>query len=184
MNSILIVNKYFENLVFTRLDKKSTGDQDFFIYAAAIAGRFEDGTDRYVLLMVPSHLAVLARGKIHDLSWDNLQTRRIVLSQGKNLPKQSWKPSRDLPDVVLEVVQREETNSMYRARDFQNFPFDVLLLHNPIKKTKYQYRDRVTLSSCLESFSSSIVYRGFDFPQANRNEFSEESSYEIIPEAH
>ena len=172
------VNRYFSDLVFTRVEKKSTGDQEFFVYVAALAGRFEDGRSRYVLLMVPSHLAILAKGKISDLSWDNLQTRRLSLPY--RLPKQSWIPPRNLPDVLLEVNERKTEYSMYRAREFATFPFDVLLLHNPMKRTKYQFNNRLMLSACLDTFSCSIVYRGWGLGNPLD---SPDGSFEVIPQA-
>jgi len=176
-NGYSLINEYFSNLIFTRVEKKLAGNQEFFVYAASLTGRFEDGRSRYILLMVPSHLAILAKAKISDLSWDNLQTRRLPLPY--KLPQQSWVPPRDLPDILLEVNERKTKYSMYRVREFDRFPFDVLLLHSPSKRTKYQFHNKLMLSACLDTFSCSIVYKGWGLG----NSSDPDGSFEVIPQA-
>ena len=152
-----VINKYFNQLVFTRLEEKRTpSGQTFFIYGAGIEGMFEDGKSRYVLLMVPTHLSIKAQARINELPWDNLQTRRLHYSY--RLKKQPWKPSRDLQDVPLHVTKREQRHSIYKCP--QAFPFEVLLLHDPRKKSKYQFHNKIRLSAALETFASSIKYTG------------------------
>lgn len=176
-----LINKYFTGLTFTRIDEKGTPDGTHFaVYGAGIAGMFGDGNALYVLLFVPAHLAVQTKGSISELPWENLQTRR--LKYGYPLRKQSWKPPRNLPDPIFQVTERTAGYTSYHGP--QGFPFEVILLHDPRKKTKYQYYNKITLSSALETFSSSFTYRGQVSPMeytsgaVTQNDFDD--SFELI----
>ena len=152
-----IVNKYFDTLVFTKLEEKQTPEgNSFFLYGAKTQGMYSDGLINYVLLFVPSHLSIKTKAKITELPWESLQTRRI--SKNYKILKQSWKPEKDNEDVLLSVVSREKRYSVYRGSS--NFPFEILLLHNPKKKTVYQFNNRIALSSALRTFSSTLKYTG------------------------
>ncbi len=152
-----ILNKYFEQLLFTKVDEKQmpTG-QRFTVFGAGIKGMFGDGNNRYVLLFVPEHLAVQKQARIYELPWENLQTRSLRYSY--RLKKQKWDPPRNLQDVELRVADRTKTHSVYLGPEW--FQFEVLLLHNPRKKTQYQYRNKMRISSALETFSSVFNYTG------------------------
>lgn len=148
-----IINSYFKSLIFSQVEEK----QGYTIYGASIAGSLGGGTVRYILLFVPSHLAVKKKAKIYDLPWKNLQTRELQYSY--RLPKQAWNPERELPDPVFNIVKRDKKSSQYSQVEGY-FPFEVLLLHNPKKKTVYQYRNKITLSAILRTFSSVFNYVG------------------------
>lgn len=164
-----VINKYFESLVFTKLEeKRSEEGQAFFLYGAKVHGRFEDGTSRYVFLLVPSHLSIKSKAKIHELPWENLQTRRLKVDY--KLITQSWRPERGIEDVLLYVQRREKRYSVYAGSP--SFPFEILLIHDPKKKTVYQFFNKMALSSVLDTFSSSIKYTGqipsMNFTQQNQ----------------
>ena len=158
-----ILNKYFDQLLFTRVDEKQTPTgQCFVVYGAGIKGMFGDGNGRYVLLFVPAHLAVQSQARIYELPWENLQTRNLHYSY--RLKKQKWDPPRNLPDVELRVAGRTESHSVYRGPNW--FQFEILLLHNPRKKTRYQYYKKMRVSSALETFSSVFNNTGEVSPMA------------------
>jgi len=152
-----IINKYFEGLIFTRIDEKqlATGER-FAVYGAGISGMLGGGNQRYVLLFVPAHLAIKSKCRIYELPWQNLQTR--CLKYGYKLHQQTWKPNRNLIDPILYVFKREKTHSTYLGP--QDFPFEVLLLHDNRKKTNFQYGNRINLSATFETFSSVFNYKG------------------------
>ena len=151
-----VINSYFKGLTFTRVDEKQTDGQNFTVYGAGVTGLYGDGYSRYVLLFVPSHLAIKTRAKIFELPWETLQTRSLKYSY--KLRQQPWGPPRGLIDPVLQIYKREKTHSTYYGP--QTFPFEILLLHDPRKKTLIQYYDKMRVSSALETFSSVFVYRG------------------------
>ena len=154
-----ILNKYLETLQFTRVDEK----EGYAIYGAGIAGMFGAGKQRYILLFVASHLVLPHHAKASQLPWQNLQTRNLQYSY--NLKKQSWNPPQNLPNPFFRVVERKDKFSVYSSPP--NFPFEVLLMHDPKKKTKYQYHSNLSLYGVLESFSSVFNYIGDSPPQQN-----------------
>nr|QBK86539.1 MAG: uncharacterized protein LCMAC102_03340 [Marseillevirus LCMAC102] len=146
-----IFNKYFENLVFTRVEEK----EGFVIYGAGIAAMFGAGVQRYILLFIPSRLAFKNQAKISELSWQNLQTRSLTYSY--KLKAQPWNIDRDGPDILLNVIDRTKNYSAYKGNDF---PFEILLLHDPKKKTPYQHYSKITLSAAVETFNAVFNYIG------------------------
>ncbi len=170
-----IVNKYFDKLIFTRVDEKETMGQRFTVYGAGIKGRFENGNARYVLLFVPAHLAIKTNANIQELPWENLQTR--VLYHSYRLKKQQWNPSRDLQDITLQVAKREKAYSTYHS---QEFPFEILMLHDSRKKTVYQFHNKIRISAALESFSSIFNYTGRTQPMQYTSDVEFDDSFELI----
>ena len=67
----------------------------------------------------------------------------------------AWRYPRDLPDPLLRNIAREESHSVYipQSDDPRIANIEVLMIHDPRKKTKYQYHTNILLSACLESFS-------------------------------
>jgi hypothetical protein len=153
-----LLNSYFSNLVFSRIEEK----EGFVMYGACIATGLGGGKRRYILLFVPNYLAVKNKSRIGNLKWQNLQSREITHSY--DLPMQQWSIKRDAKDILLEVEKREKDSSSYKvSTDNQidiDFPFEILLLHDPKKKTKFQYRNRLTLTGAIELFNCVFNYTG------------------------
>jgi len=153
--SMELINEYFRSLIFTKVDEKqATNGRSYAIYGAGISGMFGDGSANYILLFVPSELATKRQGRIKELRWENLQTRK--LQHRYNLKKQSWRPSRNLHDPLLSVQKRETNISVYTGP----IPFEILLIHDPKRKTIYQFSNHINLSSALETFSAVLNYTG------------------------
>lgn len=167
---------YFKNLTFTRIDEK----QGYALYAAMIDSLLQNGSQRYVILFVPAHLAIKTHAKIHELPWQNLQTRTLVNSY--RLRKQAWQSKRGLPDFEFEAISRDKNYTVYRGPS--NFPFEVLMIHNPKKKTTYQYNNRMMLSSMLENFNSIFNYIGhtspMDYTSHHSDNFDLNDSFELL----
>ena len=146
-----IFNACFKNLVFTRVDEK----QGYVIYGASIATGLAGGHKQYVLLFVPSHLTFKTQARIHELPWQNLQTRNLIYSY--RLKEQSWVLPRNIPNILLEIRSRNKQYSTYSA---VGFPFEILLLHKPKKKTIYQYHNKIMLAAVISTFSAVFNYIG------------------------
>jgi hypothetical protein len=168
-----LLSKYLETLQFTRVEDK----QGYAIYGAGIAGMFGAGKQRYILLFVPSHLATTNQARASELPWQNLQTRNLHYSY--RLKKQSWNPPQELPNPQFRVMERKDKNSTYLGPP--DFPFEVLLLHDPKKKTKYQYNNNLSLYGVLESFNSVFNYIGEPLTRQN---YQSTSDYHGNPNYH
>lgn len=163
-----VLNSYFANLVFQKVDEK----ENYAVYACGIEGTLIEG-QRYVILFVPSHLAFHAKAKIHELPWVNLQTR--TLKNSYKLQRKRWQIGRDIVDFPLTIVSRERRFSVFRGPE--GFEFEILLLHDPRKKTMYQYYNTVMLSSALDSFASIFNYKGKSHPI---NNMADDDSFDLL----
>ena len=164
MNNIDLINSYFPNIIFTKVQQK----EQYIIYAASIAASLGDGSKHYVLVFVPVHLAIKNKAKIEDLTWVNIQTRTI--KNGYKLPQQKW----DLPfnnsDLFFNVIDRMDTYSKYISQDGN---FELLLINDPKKKTKYQYYNKMSLSGALSTFSCVLNYLGNSMKEESRMLYSQ-----------
>jgi hypothetical protein len=142
-----IINAYFGDLLFIKVEKK----ENFTIYAAAITSSYGDGKKQYALAFVLSHLAILDKGYLRDLHWQNLQTR--TLTNGYKLPSQRWIIARHLPTPMFDIIERNEAKSKYKC---ESEPLEMILLHDPKKKTPYQYHNRMNLMAALVTFKCVI----------------------------
>ena len=155
-----LINDYLKDLVFIRVEDK----EGYAVYAAKISGLLGAGKSRYALAFVPIALASAKTSFIHNLRWQNVQLR--TLQYGYRIKRQVWKPPNDLPDPIMEVKSRQQEYSRYLI---PGYPFEILLLHNPRKKTVYQYQNKVFISSAIGEFDSLFNYVGdpsiFDPPK-------------------
>lgn len=175
-----LLNSYFKNLIFTKIEEK----ENHMLYGAGIASGLAGGKKRYVLLFVPKQFAIPHKARIHELKWQNLQTRELQYSY--NLKNQSWKLGRELQDIILEVQDRNKKFSTYASTN-GNFPFEVLLLNNPKKKTIYQYRNKLTLTAAVEIFNTLFNYTGeyaHSIPQFNSGTSSISNWFNPPPSSH
>jgi len=146
-----IINHYFKNLLFTKVVENKEG---YAIYGAGIFSGIGGGKMRYVLLFVPVSDAFQRQAKIHELKWKNLQTR--TLEDSYKLKTQRWVLPTNIPDFLLSVQTRNKKYSIYTNPEI---PFEILLLHNPRKKTEYQYRNKMMLSAAIDMFETIISYK-------------------------
>lgn len=154
-----LINKYFEGIVFQKVDAK----EGYTIYAAGMAGMSMNGEKKYVLLFVPTYLAILDRSYISGLHWQNLQTRTFSKG-GYKVRGQQWTYARNLPDPVLKLNERTQRHTSYLSVDI---PIDCILLHDPKKSSKYQYYNNMPLSTCLNTFRCVITLQeSFEFQGA------------------
>jgi hypothetical protein len=170
-----IFNSYFNNLLFTQVDEK----EGFSIYGACVSSGLGGGLKRYILLFVPLILTFKKKALIHELNWKNLQTRE--LSYSYKLPPQPWNLPRGVIDPLLNITKRDLESSQYNAIDM-NFPFDIILLHNPKKKSKYQYRNSLTLTAAILMFNCVIDCTENIIPSYNNFGAHITGSVPVIPD--
>jgi len=144
------INQAFQSLIFTKAETKG----GYATYAAGVASGLAGGFHRYVLAFVPENLAKTNQAKIHELSWQNIQTRQLTYSY--RMKPQSWNIPRDFNDIILSVIRRSNEESVYASH---HFPFEVRLLHDTKKKTQYQFNNKLNLSAALSTFACVIDYK-------------------------
>ena len=148
-------NILFGKLLFTLVEINKSG---YDLYAAAVKGQLMGGKKRYVILSVPFELSPhKQKERIDNLRWESIQTR--TLENSYPLIPQEWVIPRDFPIIVFNVKNRLDTYSEYFNEQMQ---VEVLILHDPKKKTIYQYNNNMELIAILETFSA--IFRKRDFP--------------------
>lgn len=140
-----LLSAYFSNLIFASVDVQNS----FRVYAACV-GKLGNSKN-YILLHVPNSEYLPNRANIRDLNYVCLSTRKLVNSY--RLPMQILNFPENLPNPELIVSDRNPNFSVYVSN---SFPFPILLLHDSKKKTKYQYHNRLALTSCLNTFMTVI----------------------------
>jgi len=149
-----LLNKYFKSLAFQYAEEK----QGYVLYAAAVNGLVGGDKMRCIIAFVPAHLGIQNKARLSDLPWKNLQTR--VCPKGTyKLSIQAWKPpllDSDIPEVMLSVTKREQHYSTYQVDNKckEYFPFEVLMINSPKKKTMYQYPNSMNLHWAIDQFST------------------------------
>ena len=138
-----VINAYFGDIVFTKVEQK----EGFMVYVASISSSYGDGKKQYALAMVQPQYAVKERAYLRDLQWQNLQTR--LLQNGYRIPAQKWNIPRNLEMMMFEIVDRNAIRTKYIL---PNHPIEMILLHDPKKKTQYQYHNRMNIVAALSSF--------------------------------
>lgn len=157
----IIVDEMYKTLVFTHVDTK----EKYLIYAARIHNLLGTG-GQYVLLFVDgtcykdfqNQSLYKRQNYISRLPWKNLQTRTMHGENAYKLKKQKWVCEfRNLNDLDLNLVFRDKEKTMYF--DPQEF-YEVSLLHNMKKNSKYQHSKMKSLTSALTSFNCLITKMG------------------------
>ena len=163
-----IIADIFSDIILTKVDEK----EGYTIFASRIASRLAGGYQRYVLVFAQGY-GYNKHINIRDVVWQNLQTRHLLNSY-RLRPQHLNIISHRVNDVLLHVVRRTPKHTEYRA---PSFPYEVLLLHDPKKKTVYQYSNKIYLSAALDTFQC-IVNRINTVPTMNTQQ--EENDYQLI----
>lgn len=142
-----IINQYFGKIVFVKVDKR----EDHSIYVAALSSSFQDGKKQYALAFVPVHLAIVNQGYLSDLSWVNLQTR--TMTNGYRIKPQRWEIPKGLNNPMFTAVERTEQKTKYLSDAFH---LEMVLIHDPKKKSKLQYHSHMNLLAALTTFKCVI----------------------------
>ena len=161
------INEYFDGLIFTNVEIKETHT----IYAAKIVSSYANNQQMFILAMVPSHLAINKTAYIRDLPWECIQTR--LLNKYLKLKEQTWKPSVNIQTFIFNNVKRDPGYSTYASNDI---PFELLLIHDPRKKSVYQYYDKMNLLASFNTWRSVLTYTGKTHPLLAM----EDDSFELV----
>lgn len=144
------IESYFSDLIFTRLDSRD----GFTMYVARLGDMMSHG-ERYVMLFVPMMEAKQKSGRIKEIPWVNFQTRLLTqFEDGRVLSRQIFKPPRisNQKEILLKIVERTKAHTKYLSPSGET----ITLLHDPRKKTMYQYHNSIALSSALDTFQFSV----------------------------
>ncbi len=154
-----IINAYFDGIIFTKIEQK----EGITIYAAALSSPFGDGRKTYALAIVPVHTALLTQAELKDLHWQNFQTR--TLTNGWNIQNQKWdvkRLPRGLQMLMFEILKtgdaRNEARTKYTCETVENL--EMLLYHDPKKKSIYQHGNRINLLAALATFKCVLNFTG------------------------
>lgn len=147
-NIVGILNKYFASVYLQKVAAK----EGHVIYAACIATGLVGGFKRYLLAMVPTANAIVETARLGELRWVSVQTRTLYNSY--KIKAQAWKLDITCGDVFLRNSAREDSHSVYypEACGTREDGYEIILLHDPKKKSKMQYNNRITFSAAVESF--------------------------------
>jgi len=137
-------------LKFTRVGSKG----GYYIYGAGISnGNINITGNKYVFVYVKMYMPdVPQSGSIYELPWSSVSTR-ILKVESYPLKKQVFKLVMPTLDPICELIERHEHDSIYHQ---QELDIEITMLHDPKKKTKYQYYNKIRLLHVIESFKCII----------------------------
>lgn len=147
-----LLNKYFSRLTFEYLEEK----QGYSIYAAAVYNLLGGDKVRIVFLFVPGHIPIVKSAKINELKWQNLQARTCPKETYK-LRLQDWNFPTNLRNIDFNVANRNKNYTVYSSSD-PNFHFQISMIHNPKKKTIYQYPNQMNLHWAIDQWNTVFNY--------------------------
>ncbi|HSA76321.1 MAG TPA: hypothetical protein VLE02_02130 [Nitrosarchaeum sp.] len=143
-----IINSHISTLIFQL--KNPNNEDEYYKYYALINSMYGDKKS-YVILFVKKDrfITVPKTIKAKNVEWDAVRTMYININLG--LSPQRWAPS-VCNDPLFQIAERNEHLSRYT---FGNE--NIQLIHNPLKKTVFQYPNTISLSGALETFS--FIYK-------------------------
>jgi hypothetical protein len=149
-----IINKYFGDLWFYRVDEKDM----YAIYAAAIDTMLIGERCSHVIAFVPIREDKGITSRLCDISWRNLQLRTLPNKTYK-IKLQRWRaPVNSIPEIMFYVTHREKTYSSYTASNIRDFPYELLMLNSPKKPTIYQYPNNFNIHWAVDQFNMVLNY--------------------------
>ncbi len=145
-----IFDQIFAGLVFLR--DKTVNSYTF--YVASIQTFIGNG-QKYVILLVPFNKAYHEKAKIYQLAWVSLQTR--ILQERFQVPDQTLDHKTldhrySENKIKLTVKNRTSVQTDY----FCPLPIELSILHDPKKKSMYQWPDTMELRQALNTFQCVI----------------------------
>lgn len=143
-----LINNYYDLPMMQKI--KNDGDKS--VYMCRIQSMLLHD-HRYLIVVCPiDDSPVGVRSHISDLSWECLQARILENEDYMSLSQHSYEPKRDA--VYLMDVSRIYQSEDYSIYDSSNHQIEITLLNTV--KDKYEYPDKGTLLSCLETFQTII----------------------------
>lgn len=178
---VLLLNAYFGDIMFSLVKDES----NLKTFVACIASGLGAGYKRYAIAHVPSSKVHLSKCKLSNLPWKSFQTR--TLYQSYKLPQQEWKMNIKIGDIILKNISRSSDSSIYVpevciSADNSNNRFEVTLLHDPKKKTVYQFHNRMRLTAAVETFSFLFVRNDIKISSPQKIVSSDPWYYNTVPD--
>ncbi len=143
-----IINQCFPGIILVKMERR----ENFTTYVASLMSSYGDGKKQYLLVFVPDHLAILEKATVEELQWENLQTRILTNEytiDGKKLRAQKWNLPKGIENFLFIVTDRSPTRTKYVS---EHKDFEMLLIHDPKKKTQFQYHNHINLIAALTTF--------------------------------
>ena len=158
-----ILYEIFSSLTFYKVKNVDM----YVMYVAQLQSFLAKGRE-CVVLLVPMNKAYYEKGNILQLQWSCLQTR--ILEDVYQLPEQVLElknlDTRYNSKYPMKIISRNEKASVYSEKEgqtpiYSNFDimspkFEISLLHDPKKKSLYQYTDEIDLRHSLKTFKCII----------------------------
>ena len=152
MNIVQIINSYFGNIVFSKVDSIGI----YFLYVASILGETNEGK-RYIILFVPDYYDNLPlQSHIDTLPWECIQTR--LLKVDYKIKSQRWDIQKKLQDFEFTLVERKNDRTEYLPT-LPNIPLKLTLFHNNKKKSIYQWYNKMRLIQSLNTFMCVLEFQ-------------------------
>ena len=159
-----LVNLYFADIIFTKIEVNDTHT----LYAALL----NQGHNKFVIAVVPNHLAIFKTSLLKDLWYESLQTR-VTTRYTNTLKSQHWRPPRGIENPLFHEFERYPDRVKYIA---DGHAMEMTLLNDPKKKGSYQYSKNYNFLAGLLSFHCVIT-----FAVPARDELAIGSSIELLP---
>lgn len=137
-----IIETLFENLVFTKVYTKDIFD----VYAAQIVSSFSNENKNYILAFVPVSFDNPQQSRLKNIAWKNIQSRTIPIDY--KIRAQAWNPPVGVK-LHLTLVERNMQMSKYSC----DAPLEFIMLHDPKKKTSYQWPASLNIVAAINSFA-------------------------------
>lgn len=152
MNIYALFQKYFGNLVFTKIKDTNQGS----VYYCRLNTHIGNAI-RYIICICNTDGSIVGSERpLTELPWKVLQTRE--LNEFHRLKKQTYFPKQTTPfDVPINVVEKTKEYYRYQVKSSEPFNVDIILLVD--EKSTYNYPDVATLSSALETFKTLVILK-------------------------
>ena len=79
---------------------------------------------------------------------------------------------------MFSIIERKQNYSIYTPTDTNQFPFELVMMHNPKKKTIYQYPNNMNLHWAIDQFQTVFNYNASrNLPSSIKTKHSEIPNY-------
>jgi hypothetical protein len=142
--------EYYKNPIFTKI-KNINGFSVYMVKIYAMLGN----AYRYLILFVTQDINPLQfTTPMKNIEWISLQTR--TLEDHHKLSPYIYR-AESLPPLnqLITAIERDDEKCVYTSVDY---PLSITLL-NTKKNCKYQYQEKGTIASALETFQTIINFK-------------------------
>ena len=112
---------------------------------------------RYVVVVVPEDsFPIGIELPLNNLQWISFQTRTFQNDIDTKLPSQNYISKKtDFMDDIIDISNREINKFTYFSR---KYPIKVEILNMGKNSTMYDYSDKATISTALETFNCILSF--------------------------